>query len=169
MNFDPLFEDLEARFIASQGNTNDCFSTAEIAHATSIELLLATGERQALIAPVLGQGFAAGVDPDSPNWLVVPTGAIQRISFGFDATLGLPVLQFSEANFLEHLGQLPFPARCNFRTRSTDEGLVHSTLLGVAHGLVFMQRDNGQALRAIPSEQVTSMKIWAVDNLSKDF
>lgn len=155
--------------MAYQGNANGGFSTAEIAHATSIELLLATGQRQALIAPVLGQGFAAGVNPDSPNWLVVPTGAIRRISFGFDATLGLPALQFSEANFLEHLGQLPFPARCNFRTRNTDEGLVQSTLRGVAHGFVFMQLDHAQPLRAIPIEQVTSLQIWAVDNLSKDF
>ena len=168
MNFDPLFEDLEARFIAAEGHTNDGFSTAEISHATSIELLLRTGQRQTLIAPVLGQGFAAGVPTDTPNWLIVPAGAIRSISFGFTATVSLPTLQFSETNFLEHLGQLSFPAKCNFRTLSTDEGLVHSTLLGVAHGLVFMQLEKAQLLRAVPLEQLTGLQIWAVDNSSKD-
>ena len=169
MNFDPLFEDLEARFIASEGNIDVSFSTTTIAQATSIELLLRTGQRQTLIAPVLGQGFAAGVPTDTPNWLIVPAGAIRSISFGFAATFGLPTLQFSEANFQEHLGQLPFPVTCNFRTLNPDEGLVHSTLLGAAHGLVFMQPSNAQSVRAVPVEQVTYMQIWAVDNLSKDF
>ncbi|MEY3889654.1 MAG: hypothetical protein RLZZ90_300 [Actinomycetota bacterium] len=168
MNFDPLFEDLEARFIAAESNTNDGFSTGAIHRATSIELLLLTGQRQTLISPVLGQGFAAGVHPVSPNWLVVPAGAIRSIGFEFETNFGLPTLQFSEANFQEHLGQLPFPAKCNFRTLNPDEGLMHSTLLGVSQGLVFMHRDDGQSFRAIPLEQVTCLQIWAVDNLSRD-
>ena len=169
MDFDPLFEDLEARFVASEGSIDVGFSTATIAQATAIELLLQTGQRQTLIAPVLGQGFVAGVRPDSPNWLVVPAVAIRSIEFEFAATFGLPTLQFSEATFQEHLGQLPFPAKCNFRTLSPDEGLVHSTLLGVAHGLVFTLQDKMQLFRAVPLEQVTWLQIWAVDNLSKDF
>ncbi len=169
MNFDPLFEDLEARFMASEGNTDVGFSIDTIAQATSIELHLRTGQRQTLIAPVLGQGFAAGVPTDTPNWLVVPAGAIRSIGFEFVATFGLPTLQFSEANFQEHLRQLPFPVTCNFRTINPDEGLVHSTLLGVDHGLVFMQPKNAQFCRAVPLDQVTSLQIWAVDNLSKDF
>jgi hypothetical protein len=169
MDFDPLFEDLEARFIASEASIDVGFSTATSAQATSIELLLRTGQRQTLVAPVLGQGFAAGFHPDSPNWLVVPAVAIRSIEFEFAATLGLPTLQFSEATFQEHLGHLPFPAKCNFRTLSPDEGLVHSTLLGVAHGFIFMLQDNAQLFRAVPLEQVACLQIWAVDNLSKDF
>ena len=168
MNFDPLFEDLEARFSASEAIANQGFSLAELAQATSIELVLQNGSRQTLIAPVLGQSFVAGVNPDSPNWLVVPLKAIRSMGFVFDSTPSLPALQISQALLHEHLELLPLPAKCNFRTLSPDEGLIHATLLGIAQGLLFLQLADSPNLRAVALEQVTQLQIWAVDNLSED-
>lgn len=169
MNFDPLFEDLEAFFSAEESGPREGFSIEGLVQATSIELVLQNGQRQTLIAPVLGQGFVGGVVPDSANWLAMPLEAIRSMGFGFDQTLDLPTLQFSEANLQKYLKQLPMPAACSFLTQNSDEGLVFSTLLGVDYGFLFMQRTGSPVLQAMPLAQVTQLRISAVDNFSKEF
>lgn len=168
MNFDPLFEDLEALFSANGSGPGEGFSIEGLAQATSIELVLHNGQRKALIAPVLGRGFVAGVVPDSANWVAIPLEAIRSMGFGFNQTHNLPTLQFSEANLQQQLMQLPMPATCSFLTQNPDHGLVFATLLGVDYGLLFLQRNGSQALQAMPLAQVTQLRISAVDNFSKD-
>ena len=169
MNFDPLFEDLEARFSASESIVDAGFSIADLSGVTSIELVLNNLLRQTLVAPLLGRGFIAGIDSEAPNWVGVPMSAIRSMSFGSLQSFSLPALKFSDANFEEHIQQLPLPAECNFRTMNHDDGLVSATLLDVDFGLLFLQPKQGQILRSVPLVQVTQLRIWAVDNLSKDF
>jgi hypothetical protein len=168
MNFDPLFEDLEARFSASEAIVDNGFSMADLSAVTSIELLLQSSVRQTLIAPVLGQGFVGGLDSTAPNWVGVPMTAIRSMTFGYDPSLNLPNLIFSVSHFEDHLQQLPLPAKCNFRTLNPDDGLVDAILLDVDFGLLFLQLGLGQLVRPVPLVQVTQLRIWVVDNLSKD-
>lgn len=169
MNFDPLFEDLEALFCASATATGEGFSLDGLTDATSIELVLHNGQRQTIVAPLLGQGFVAGVHPEAPNWVALPLASIRSLGFGFEGPSVLPALQFSEAQLQEHLQQLQLPAQCCYFTQNPDEGLANGMLLGVARGLMFVQLQGTSALRAIPLIQVAQLKILAVDNSGKDF
>jgi len=168
MNFDPLFEDLEARFSANEASVEEGFSVADLERVTSIALVLHNSIRQMLIAPVLGHGFVSGVDPDSPNWVGLPMEAIRSLVFNVDPTPGLPTMQFSEGQFLEHIQQLPLPAKCDFRTKNSDDGLVSATLLDADFGLLFLQFQYGQIMTSVPLVQLTQLRIWAVDNSSTD-
>ena len=167
MNFDPLFEDLEARFSAAESLSDKGPSIADLEGVTSIKVVLQNALRQTLIAPILGRGFVGGLDAEGPNWVGLPLKSIRSMSFSYEPDSGLPRLRFSKAGFEEHLQQLPLPARCSFRTLNSDDGLVTATLLDVDYGLLFLQFDQEQMMSPVPLVQVTQLRIWAVDNSGK--
>ena len=169
MDFDPLFEDLEARFDAEAKSANQVFSSKILEGATSLRLHLADGQRQSLIAPILGLGFVAGIQPDDRAWTVVPLDAILSLDFEFAEAPGLPTLQIQRLRMSEHLEQLQFPARGSFRTFIPDDGQTQATLIGVTHELLFVQILGAAALKAIPLIKILHLEIWPVDNSSKDF
>lgn len=169
MDFDPLFEDLEARFDAEANAANQGFSLDSLEGATSVRLHLTDGQRQSLIAPMLGLGFVAGIQPDDRAWTLVPLGAIHSLDFDFTAALTLPILKIQKLQISEHLEQLQFPARCSFRTFNPDVGQTQATVLGVGQELLFVQILGAATLLAIPLVRLSQLQIWPVDNSSKDF
>jgi hypothetical protein len=60
------------------------------------------------------------------------------------------------------------PAKCDFRTKNSDDGLVSATLLDADFGLLFLQFQYGQIMTSVPLVQLTQLRIWAVDNSSTD-
>lgn len=168
MDFDPLFEDLEARFTAEEAASTEGFSIGALLPATVVELQLQGGHKESLVAPVLGLGFVAGLHPGDHAWNVVPFSVIRSLEFHSDAPEGLPILKVQNLNLAAHLEQVPLPAKCSFRISNSDDGPTLATLVGVAQELLFVQLPGAATLRGVPVNQISSLRLWLVDNLSEE-
>lgn len=164
MDFDPLFEDLEARFTASQKSTEFSFSLKVIEPATRLEVVLTDSQRIQLIAPVLGQDFAAGLHPAAPIWNIVPLRAIRHLDFVFDDQSSLPGVQFQKFSLIQYLELLPLPTQCTFRLTGQDSSLTETTLVGVGHDLLFIQSQHQDSLTGIPVAQLLQLSMGPVHN-----
>jgi hypothetical protein len=164
MDFDPLFEDLEARFMASQKTADFTFSLKIIQQATRLDVLLDDGQRLQLLAPLLGQDFAAGLHPAAAIWNIVPLEAIQNIGFIFDEKSDLPTVQLQKFSLMQYLELLPLPTKCSFRRIGQESSLSETNLIGVGHDLLFIQSQHQDSLTAIPVAQLRQLSIGPVHN-----
>lgn len=169
MDFDPLFEDLEARFIASKTPSDLAFSLDVFRLATTLQVLTIGSQRLTLFAPVLGQDFAAGLQPEAPIWHILPMQAIKSLAFKVEENSKLPSLQIEEFSLMQYLERLPLPAKCNLRLIGADSPVIESTLAGVGQGLLFLQRSHRDSVEAIPLGGFAQLSISPVYNSHTNF
>ena len=164
MDFDPLFEDLEARFFASQNSSEFAFSLELIKSTTSLQVLTIDGQRLTLLAPVLGQGFAAGLQSEAAIWMILPMPAIKNLRFSVDEKSTLPRLSLEEFSLLQYLERLPLPAKCLAKTIGRGSILGESTLVGVGYDLLFLQLSHQDSIAAIPLGSLAQLSMAPVHN-----
>lgn len=166
MNFENLFEDLEAHF--------ENFSSAKksLINIQDINLVRVRTKNSVqcnLIAPILAVDFVAGLDIISPTWHFFPLHAVRHIEFEKESVSDLPKLRRLNINLMDFLLSTPVPSPAKWRLLGALEHQKSGQLAGLTESLIFLVDSNDRMLLAAPWQSIQQLSIESVDKLNGDF
>ncbi|WP_296632798.1 hypothetical protein [Rhodoluna sp.] len=166
MNFENLFEDLEAQF------ANAHMSNASISNFDSTNLVIvktANSLQRELIAPIIATDFVAGLDLLVPIWHVMPFHAVRNIRFVHELTEDLPKVRQLNKTLVEFLGATPMPNPAKWRVLGAIEHQRAGQIVGLVGNLICLVDPSEGGLVAVPIQSIQELSIESVDKLNGDF
>ncbi len=165
MNFDHLFEDLEAQFEAGLATEQASLglSTKKLAQVDLLD-----GSSRVFVAPVLGFDFIAGLLIGEVAWQLVPFVAFVRLTFLDSESSGLPPLRRLDLGLIGFLERLPRPAHLKWRLLASDQ-IRLGQLIELEGNLLALQVSGSPEVTFHPVAAFQSLEVMAVENLGEDF
>ena len=165
MHIEDIFEDLEAQFEAARKLHNrDPFTS----NARAMKVATSFQATKELFAPILGDDFIAGIEPDAPIWHVFPMRAICGITFFTDVSPELPELRNLVIDLADFVEYLPRPCSIKWRAAGSGDYLHSGVLHSVTNSLMFIFSSGSKSPTGIPLASLTHLMIETVDNLNSD-
>ena len=166
MHIEDIFEDLEAQFDAAlQNEQRDTFTD----NARAIEVCTLNQVKRDLIAPIIGDGFLAGLDAISPIWHVYPTKSLRNVVFHSEIDESLPKLRTFDIDLATFLDTIPTPCSVRWRIHGATEYLNSGKLHSMSGQFLFLYQANAMRPIAVPIHALEQLVIESVDNLNGDF
>ena len=166
MNFENLFEDLEAQFENAKSEQKSLMNFDD---ANFVIVKTKSGILCELIAPIIAIDFVAGLDLLSPTWHVFPFHSVRAIQLEQEATDELPKLRQLSKNLLEFLTATPMPNPAKWRLLGANELQKTGQMAGLHGSLLGLVDAAERAVIAVPLQSIQQLSIESVDKLNGDF
>lgn len=166
MNFQNLFEDLEAQFENSRQR-----QSAKLNFETTnlVVIKMSNKLHREVIAPIVAQDFIAGLDLAAPIWHVVPFHAVRTLKFEQELPTDLPKLRQLDKTFAEFLSHTPMPNPAKWRVLGASEHQKTGQLVGLVGNLICLVDSAEGGLITVPIQSIQELSIESVDKLNGDF
>lgn len=166
MHIEDIFEDLEAQFDAElQKSSRDTFTD----NVRAIEVCTLNQVKRDLIAPILGDGFLAGLDVISPIWHVYPNKSLRNVVFHSEIDESLPKMRTVDIDLTTFLDSIPTPCSVRWRIHGAIEFLNSGQLHSLSGQFLFIYQVGATRPIAVPIVALEQLVIESVDNLNGDF
>lgn len=157
MDFDEVFDDLEAQFESIGNHKEGLSNISSFSQCRFVEITTLQNTRMRVLAPILGSNFVAGIDENLPNWIIWPLNRIVELRFEESSDLQYPILRKREISLADFIKQLPNP--CDLLLE-INEQTTQELFRGSTSELIFLQAR--ESVRAVPVAAITKMVV--VDN-----
>ena len=166
VNFENLFEDLEAQFENASSPQKPFMNFDEVNLAIVRSKNLSAYE---LIAPILAQDFVAGLDLFAPTWHIFPFHSVRSIKLERQPADDLPLVRQLNKNLLDFLAATPMPNPAKWRLLGANEQQRSGQIVGVVGSLLGLVDSAERNLVAVPLQSIQQLSIESVDKLNGDF
>lgn len=160
MKIENIFEDLEAQFEAAQNVAIPQLINEEARLAEAVDLQLVN---HALVAPILGANFIAGLDKTLPIWNILPFANVRKIAFSGGNEPSLPKARATTDSLIDHLLKLKLPTAGQWQTLG-ESALTSANIMAVESGLIILASEVQRGVIGVPINQLAHLKILSVDN-----
>lgn len=163
MNFDHIFEDLEAEFESARARGT---ASSLLLRCNCFRVHPAEGNPEILFAPIIGSDFVGGLGEGFAAWSLYPVSQILEIVPQNDGDLELPRLRKIDRTLLELLDSFAKPIEMVWYPRVKMAAPSRGMLVDIDCGFLIVESARGAV--AISPDSVKRFSVGVVDNLSEE-
>jgi hypothetical protein len=163
VNFDHIFEDLEAEFESTRTRGE---APSPLLRCNSLRVYSAHVMPETLVAPIIGSDFVGGLGEEFDTWSLYPVSQILEIVPHTLGDIEMPRLRNFDRSLLELLDSFAKPIEIVCYLPSMAAAPNRGMLIGVDCGFLVVASARGTV--AIASGSVAKISVGVVDNLSEE-
>lgn len=164
MNFDHIFEDLEAQFESGRASSP---SPARLSGCISLRVTPVIGSPEELFAPIIGSDFVGGLSANFTAWNLFPNSQVVELMPQYSGDLELPRLKEVDRDIKDLISGFAKPTEMVWHSRNDFGAPRRGMLVGFECGFLIIETPRG--IVAITAKSVTKFSLGIVDNLSEAF
>ncbi len=163
MNFDHIFEDLEAEFESSRARGA---ASSRFSRCNCLRVYPAQGTPETLFAPLVGSDFVGGLGEEFAAWSLYPISQILEIVPQNDGDLELPRLRNFDRSLLDLFESFAKPVEIVWYPQAHLAAPNRGMLADIECGFLIVESARGTV--AIAPRSVSKFSVAVVDNLSEE-
>lgn len=163
MNFDHIFEDLEAEFESTRARGA---ASSRFSRCNCLRVYPAQGTPETLFAPLVGSDFVGGLGEEFAAWSLYPISQILEIVPQNDGDLELPRLRNFDRSLLDLFESFAKPVEIVWYPQANLAVPNRGMLADIECGFLIVESARGTV--AIAPRSVSKFSVAVVDNLSEE-
>lgn len=163
MNFDHIFEDLEAEFESTRARGA---ASSRFSRCNCLRVYPAQGTPETLFAPLVGSDFVGGLGEEFAAWSLYPISKILEIVPQNDGDLELPRLRNFDRSLLDLFESFAKPVEIVWYPQANLAVPNRGMLADIECGFLIVESARGTV--AIAPRSVSKFSVAVVDNLSEE-
>lgn len=163
MNFDHIFEDLEAEFESTRARGA---ASSLLARCNCLRVYPSQGTPETLLAPLVGSDFVGGLGEEFAAWSLYPISQMLEIVPQNDGDLELPRLRNFDRSLLDLFESFAKPVEIVWYPQANLAAPNRGMLADIECGFLIVESARGTV--AIAPGSVSKFSVAVVDNLSEE-
>lgn len=163
MNFDHIFEDLEAEFESKRARGS---SSSLLSRCNCLQVFPPQGNPEILFAPIIGSDFVGGLVKEFAAWSLYPISQILEIVPQNDGDLELPRLRNFDRSLLDLFDSFAKPVELVWYPQAKLAAPNRGMLAEIDCGFLIIESARGTV--AVAPGSVSKFSLAVVDNLSEE-
>lgn len=163
MNFDHIFEDLEAEFESSRARGA---ASSLLSRCNCLRVYPSQGAPEILFAPIIGSDFVGGLGEEFAAWSLYPISQILEIVPQTDGDLELPRLRNFDRSLVDLFDSFAKPVEIVWYPQAKLAAPNRGMLADIDCGFLIVESARGTV--ALAPGSVSKFSVAVVDNLSEE-
>ena len=163
MNFDHIFEDLEAEFESTRARGT---ASSVLSRCNCLRVYPLQGTPEILFAPIIGSDFVGGLSEEFAAWSLYPVSQILELVPQNDGDLELPRLRNFDRSLLDLFDSFAKPVEIVWYPQAKLTAPNRGMLADIDCGFLIVESARGTV--AVAPGSVSKFSVAVVDNLSEE-
>lgn len=163
MNFDHIFEDLEAQFESSRARAA---ASSLLSRCNCLRVYPVQGAPEILFAPIIGSDFVGGLGEELNAWSLYPVSQILELVPQSDGDLELPRLRNFDRALLDLFDSFAKPVEIVWYPQAKLVAPKRGMLAEIDCGFLIIESARGTV--AVAPGSVRKFSVAVVDNLNEE-